>query len=186
MNKPIRIDFEKGVLKTPNYKYHMKDTLTIDRYIEFEILQPFAAYGLSFTDIYAQDEQVLLHFNKGNNAEAISIIVNRRQSMKNMTVPTNSVGLKIDKRRHPILQIAALLFVREGEDVRTFDQSINDEKVQDFLDSGVYYEELFMLVVKLVPGLLAASAEVSRIILPMEELVESLQGLKESTSDKEK
>ena len=187
MSNLIKIDFEKGRLKTPNHTYYIKDSLSIDRYIEFELLQAPAAYGMTFSDIYTQDEQVLLLFNKGNMAEAISVIVNRRQAMKNMSIPTNSAGLKVDKRHHGILQIAALFLVEKDEDTKTFKQEVNDEKIQDFLESGVDYKDLFMLVVKLVPGLLTALEEVSRITSLAEAVMnEAKTELNKPSNDKEK
>ena len=185
MNELLKIDFEKGQLKTAEHLYFIKDSLSIERYIEFELLQAPAAYGLTFNDIYNQDEQAIKLFNENKAAEAITVLVNRRQSMKNMTVPVNSQGLKIDKRHHGILQIAALFLVEENEDIKTFKQEVNDSKIEDFLKSGVDYKDLFTLVVKLVPGLLTALQEVSRITSLAEAMMEEIKQ-KQPISDKEK
>ena len=188
MIEPIKIDFENGTLKTPTRNYVVKPSPAISHYIEFELLQPQAAYGLTFTDFFNQDEQQLKLFNEGKAAEGITIVVNRRNAMKNMTIPTNAQGVKIDKKHHAFLQIAALFLIDENEDMTKFDQEYQNAKVQDFLDSGVAYEDLFMLAVDLVPGLLAASQEVSRTTsqVAQESLTELKEIMKEFTPDKDK
>lgn len=184
---PLRIDFDKGQLKTPEHLYTVNSSLSIDYYIQFELLQAPASYGYTFMDIYSQDENAIKLFNENKGAEAITILVNRRQAMKNMQVPTNASGLKIDKRHHGILQIAALFLIEENEDITKFKQEVIDAKIEDFLNSGVFYEDLFQLVVKLVPGLLTALQEVSRIISVAEtEAVKLKEVLKPAISDKEK
>jgi len=181
---PLRIDFEKAQLKTPDHLYTVNSSLTIDYYTQFELLQAAAAYGYTFVDIYGQDEQVIQLYNEGKSAEAITVIVNRRQNMKNMQVPTNGMGLKIDKRHHAILQIAGLFLIEENEDTRKYKQEVNDAKVEDWLTNGVSYEDLFTLVVKIVPGLLTALQEVSRSISVVENQMKS--ELSRSMSGKEK
>jgi hypothetical protein len=188
MKEPIRIDFDSGKLKTPEHLYTVKSSISISHYIEFEIWQPQAAYGLTFADFYNQDAQQVKLFNEGKAAEGITIVVNRQQAMLNMKVPNNAQGVKVDKKHHAFLQIAALFLIEENEDMTKFDQEYQNTKIQDFLDSGVSYEDLFLLAVKLVPGLLAASAEVSRTTsqAATDSIQESVQGLKELLTVKDK
>lgn len=187
MIEPIKIDFDNKSLKTPSHEYVVKTNLSISHYIQFELLQPQAAYGYTFSDIMQQDEQQIRLFNDGKAAEGISIVVNRRAAMNAMTAPTNPQGLKIDKKHHAFLQIAALFLIRSDEDMTKFDQEFQDKKVQDFLDSGVSYEDLFTLAVNTVPHLLAACQEVSQTISEQAEktMEKAANTLKEFTKDKE-
>jgi hypothetical protein len=188
IKEPIKIDFENKSLKTPNYEYVVKTNLSMSHYIQFELTQPQAAYGYTFSDIYTQDEQQIRLFNDGKAAEGIALVVNRRAAMKAMTVPSNPQGLKIDKKHHAFLQIAALFLIREDEDMTKFDQEFQDTKIQDWLDSGVSYEDLFTLAVNTVPGLLAACQEVSQTISQTSEqqMTKMANELKNFTSDTEK
>jgi hypothetical protein len=187
MNTPLRIDFALGQLKTPEHLYNLRNTLSIDYYTQFELLQAPVAYGYTFMDIYAQDEQVIKLYNDGKPAEAITVIVNRRANMKNMSIPVNPIGLKVDKRHHAVLQVAALFLIEETEDIRVFKQEVIDAKIEDFLSSGVSYEDLFTLVVKLAPGLLTALEEVSRTISVVEQTAQQVkEQLQQPISETEK
>lgn len=177
MSKLINIDFEKGVLKTPKHKYKISKSLSLDRYMQFELLQPQAAYGITFNDFFEQDKKVIEHLNKTEWVNAATIVMNRQEQFRHLN----------DKRRHAMIQICALWLNREDEDLKTFDQTISDEKIQDWLESGVDYKDFFRLAVNLVPGLLEASQEVFQIISgAMGQVEETAQLLNELAKSKEK
>lgn len=191
MNEPIRIDFEKGQLKTPEHLYFVRSDLAMSHWIEFEQLQAQAAYGYTFSDIWGQDEQAISLFNSNRAAEAITVLVNRRAAMNTMKVPTDSRGMKIDKKQHAFVRIACLFLIEEKEDMTKFNEEHFNKKVDDILDSGVNYEDLFTLAVRLVPGLLTAYESLSRIIseAPAQmkaQIVDLAEKLRQPLEDKAK
>lgn len=158
MNELIRIDFEKGVLKTPDHEYHIATTLSVDRYMQFELLQCGAAYGVTFADMHDTWLKIEDALNKVKFVEAAAIIAN----MKEALIKGN------DKKKHLVMQICALFLNEKDEDVRVWKQEVMDAKVQDWLDSGVCYEDFFRLTVNVVPRLLTVLQETSQAISSLE------------------
>lgn len=150
----IRIDFERGQLKTPEHTYLLASSLSIARYIEFEKKQAGAAYGVTFDDIHKAWCDVEDALNKVKFVEAAAIIANMKQAILRGG----------DKKKHLVLQICALFLNEEGEDVGVYREEVMDAKIQDWLDSGVDYKDFFQFTVNIVPGLLAVLQQTSTVI----------------------
>lgn len=159
----IRIDFDKGLLKTPGHEYWISDKISIDRYIEFELLQAGAAYGITFDEIHKAWMDIETALNKVKFTDAAAIIANMKDALIKGA----------NKKNHIILRICALFLNEKDEDVRTCKNEVLDAKIQDWLDNGVCYADFFQLTLKLMPGLLAVLQETSSVILETEQTVTS-------------
>lgn len=140
----LRIDFEKGVLKTPNHEYFIASSLSVDRYIEFELMQAAVAYGCTFAEVHKSINDIKDALNKVKFVEAAAILANFEQALKQ----------GVDKKKHIVLRMAALFLNEKDEDVRTYKTEVIDAKIADWLESGVDYHDFFQLTLSLVPGLL--------------------------------
>ena len=169
----LRIDFEKGELITPKKRYVMQESLSMKKYSEFEKLQAQMAFGITFQDIVDQDQEMINLFNQSRIAEAMTIVVNRKEMLP----------VYKEEKRHAVLNIAALFLIGEDEDPKKYSEQRIKENIQDWIDSGVDYKDFFQLAVNVVPGLLAVLKETSRIISKMGE---QLEKMKDSESDKSK
>jgi hypothetical protein len=150
----IRIDFEKGMLQTPKHTYFVSESLSVDRYIEFEQMQAAAAYGCTFQDIAKAWQDIKDALNKVKFVEAAAIIDNMQ----------NALSAGAEKKNHVALRVCALFLNEVDEDTRTYKAEVIDAKINDWLESGVCYEDFFRLTVSLVPGLLAAYREILKNI----------------------
>lgn len=154
MSELIRIDFEQGVLKTHEHTYHIAKSLSVDRYIEFELMQSAAAYGVTFSDMHKRWCDIEDALNKVKFVEAAAIIANMKEALK----------AGVDKKKHIVLRVCALFLNEADEDARTFKPEVIDAKIQDWLAAGVDYRDFFQLTVNLVPGLLTVLEQTSTAI----------------------
>ena len=168
----IRIDFEKGMLQTPTRTYFIAESLSVDRYIEFEQMQAAAAYGCTFQDIAKAWQDIKDALNKVKFVEAAAIIDNMQ----------NALTKGAEKKNHLALRVCALFLNEVDEDIRMYKQEVIDAKINDWLESGVCYEDFFRLTVSLVPGLLAAYKQILQNISGQV----SEQELTTSATDKKK
>jgi hypothetical protein len=177
MNELIRIDFNAGVLKTPEHTYTMVESLPVDKYVEFLMLQNEVAYGYTFKDINMKHKEIYDALNKTDFVQASAILHNLM----------NAILTGIDKRNMPILRLCALFLIREDEDATKYNEQINKEKLQDWHASGIDFKDFFHLAAVLVPGLLTALDEISRTISQGEQAVKQMEKkLKKSISGSKK
>lgn len=154
-----RIDFEKGELKTENHLYKVAQSLSVDKWQEFLIIQQEVAYGLTFEEFFEIDKEIYAALNKLDFVRASTLVYNR------MT----AIQIGIEKRQDPILRLCALFLIREDEDPTIYNESICKEKLHDWRTSGIDFKDFFLLAAKVVPGLLSALDEISLIISAAEE-----------------
>jgi len=71
-----RIDFDKGVLKTPEHTYHVAESISMERMIKFEELQCGVAYGHTFIEIHTQLTKLKEHLQTAKFVDAAIVIGN--------------------------------------------------------------------------------------------------------------
>ena len=172
-----KIDFENGVLKTDTHTYRIDKSISVERYIQFELLQSEVAFGYTFDNLNKIIEETITTLNKTDFVGASVLLYNLRNSITN--------GL--EKRKHPILKLCSLFLIREDEDAAKYDELLQNEKIEDFEKSGVDYQDFFTLSMNLLPGLLEAYKRISRTIsegamgLIKEQMKQVENGLKKAT-----
>lgn len=154
-----KIDLEKGELITEAHRYRIVESLSVDKWQEFLIIQQEVAYGLTFDEFFAIDKEIYNALNKLDFVRATSLLYNRM----------NAIQQGIEKRNDPILKLCTLFLIREDEDESIYNESLCKEKLDDWRNSGVDFKDFFHLAAVLVPGLLTALNEISQIITVAEE-----------------
>jgi len=154
MKELIRIDFEKGELKTQLHTYTVTESLPVDKYIQFLNLQSEVAYGISFDEINKKHKEIHTALNKTDFVQSAALLHNLMYSINN----------GIEKRKLPILKLCALFLIREDEDNTVFNEAVNNEKIDEFTNGGIQFTDFFYLAAIVVPGLLDALNEISRTI----------------------
>lgn len=148
----LKIDFEKGVLKTPLHSYRIVKSISVKRYKQFELLQSEVAFGFTFEEIFAKLSEMKTHLNKLQFVE-MSVLVD------NML---NGITRGIEKRTPPTLKLCALFMIREDEDVKEWNETLQQEKYEDFENAGVDMMDFSELSMNLIPALLKVYNEISR------------------------
>ena len=147
-----RIDFENNQLITEAHTYKIVDSLSVDKYQQFLIIQQEVAYGISFEESFTIDKQIYDALQKTDFVKASALLYNKQAGIVS--------GL--EKRNNPVLRLCSLFFIREGENEAVYDKALNDEKIKDWQD--VDYKDFFQLAALLVPGLLTAFDEILALI----------------------
>lgn len=148
----IRIDFENGILKTENHTYRIAESMSQERYEQFELLQLEFAYGFTFTELQNILTDIEKKFNTMNIVEAATLIYNLKNSVKN----------GIEKRIQPYMRLCGLILIREDEDITVFNELFQKEKINDLMKAGVDYRDFFALAMNLIPSLLQVYKEISQ------------------------
>lgn len=166
-----RLDFEKRpfTFEANGNKYHSTQTMSIDRYIEFDRLQAHVGFGNDFKNLYDKMKESYEHMNKMKMADAAVIIHNLM----------NGIAQNLDKRDHPSLQMCALFLNREGENAAVFDEDLMAEKINDWKKEGYAMQDFFRLAISFVDGFYDAYEEISQSISALEERVASSIGKKD-------
>ena len=112
--------------KEVGYKYHLVNSISIARYIMYNKLQPEIAFDVGFAGLWTAINDAYTKLNEGKTADAAVILFNTKQGMA-----------KLDSKKIPIFQMCGLFILREDEDVENYDSNLEDEKIQDWSDSGI-------------------------------------------------
>jgi len=158
-----RIDFEKKEFVANGVTYSFKaETMSIERFIEFERLQAHVGFGKDFKNIYDKLKTAYGNMNKSKVADAAVIIHNL----------LNGIAEHLDKRDHPILQLCALFVNSKDEDKTVFDEGVTQEKIDNWKKEGYAIEDFFQLAFNFVEGFIPAYNEtIQDISQKAEEMV---------------
>lgn len=137
-----RIDFEKGEFEADGRKFFISNTLTIERFIEYERLQNSMGFNMSFKEIFTQIKEAynLINSNK---------LVDGGIKLHNLM---NGISQRIDGKLNPALEICALFIVEKDEDVTKYDESVIKSKIESWRKEGYSMQDFFTLAVSLVEG----------------------------------
>lgn len=141
------------------FKFIKRQKLSIERYEQFELLQPQLAFGIDFETLFKLDKKQYELINQMKFADAAVISHNRMTSIR---------GLLDGKREHPALLMCALIFCFEDEDPGTYDENLQMKKIACWRKEGYAIEGFFYFAASTLKGLPKAYAEYT-----MEELNES-------------
>lgn len=170
-----RIDFQSNKLETEKHTYRIVDSLSVDKYQEFLILQQQVSYGISFEESFNIDKQIYEALKKTDFVQASALLYNKMAG----------ISRNIEKRNDPVLRICALFFIREDEDQSKYNKELCDEKIEDWTTAGVDFKDFFQLAAMLVPGLLNAFDEILALTSIVEnkaaEVGEAMNVLKSTT-----
>lgn len=117
-------------------KYKMIDKLAIERWIQYEKLQPRITFGVGFEELFSNLGKAYAALDKQKFADAAVIIHNTMNGIKNFND---------ERRAHPALLMAGLFIVREDEDVTKYDEVLMLEKIEDWQKEGLNMLDFFHL-----------------------------------------
>lgn len=166
-----KINFKDGILKTDTHTYRIASTLSVDKYQEFLLLQNQVGFGITFELLFNKLKEIYDAANKMDFVRIAAITYNTMDGIK------SGVEMRVD----PVLRLCALFLIREDEDQTVYNEELNKEKIADWTQSGIDFQDFFALAVRVVPGLLNALNEISEITLTAEKKLQQLKKTSAST-----
>ena len=152
--------------------YYIKDTLSIERYRQFEKLQVSFGFAREFKQIYDLLKKSVDLANKGKGLEAWNIVFNLMEEVgKN----------NLDNRHQNGMYICALFVATEDEDLTVWNQQIADKKIDDWNKEGIDVNFFFRLAANLVGGYISTLEE---IFQSTSELADQMEKMKDISDTK--
>lgn len=147
-----QIDLTQKEFTANGHRYKINGDLSVNRWNEFEKLQPRLGYGLDFESLHGKLKTWLKFTNEGKGVEAMNIIYNL----------LTSIDSKLENRQQTALEICALFINRDDEDPGKFDRETSEEKILDWKIEGYSMMSFFQLAANLVGGFVEALQEISQ------------------------
>ena len=152
---PIKHIHQLDTFQANGKKYIIRDSLTIERFKQFEDLQTEVGYGVDFYEMFNNISKIYTYLNSSKPADAAIIAHNLMTGIKN----------KLDEREHPVLRLCTLFITLENEDITGYDSALSDAKIEDWKLEGISMDSFFQLAFSLVSGFTPALKAVSQSIL---------------------
>lgn len=156
------IKIEDGAFEADGRKFFINETLTIDRFIEYERLQNSMGFNMSFKQIFDNIKEAYTLIN-GNK------LVDGGIKLHNLM---NGIAQKLEGKLHPALEICALFIIEEGEDVTKYDEATIKSKIDAWRKEGYSMQDFFTLAVSLVEGFTESYKDFTEGISKTVELTE--------------
>ena len=164
-----RLPLDAKTFTANGTEYHVSKMLSVERWRQYEDLQPLIGFGRSFQDIF------------DNVKKAYEALQHPKIADASVTLHNILVGIKekLDQRHDPALQICALFVNAKGENEKVYDEEVMKRKIEDWQKEGFAIQDFFTLAWNLVPGF---------IDIYKDDLqdISSLMKAKESTGSKKK
>jgi hypothetical protein len=173
MNELKRLDYKCKEFTANGKKYYVSDTLSVERYIMFEIAQAEIQSGLDLFDIKTQLQKAIDYGNAGKGIDGWTIIKNLNDNIAK------------SKENIPAqLKLAALFFNYEGEDIRVYDEQVQMAKIQDWQKEGYDVASFFFLAeVSALNFLKSCNGDLADILQEQKELKEILESNEPATNE---
>ena len=149
-----RLDFSKDSFTANGKEYFIRNTMTVERFSQFEKLQNHYAFGLSFSQIHDKLKDAVDFANKGKGVEAWNVIFNLKEG----------IVYRIEDRMHPALLLCSLFMVTENEDITKWDEQSAKVKIEDWKKEGIDINDFFQFASNFVSGFIKIYDEISRSI----------------------
>jgi hypothetical protein len=148
------IDFSSNVLPANGVNYKIMWTLAAKRWQEFEKLQIYFGFGLTFLKMvkWLQDARHLA--NSGKAIEAWNMIVNLEEG----------IVYGFEDRIHPTLLLCSLFIVTEDEDLSTWREEDQKVKIDNWNKELYDVNDFFLLASSLVKDFVPTYNEISQNI----------------------
>lgn len=138
-------------------RYIVRDSLSIARFEQFELLQVRVGYGIDFNMMYENMGKAWAYLNDSKPANA-SVIVHNMM---------NGIANELNNRRSEVLLICALFICREDEDQTKYDEKLSLDKIKDWEEEGCEMKDFFSLAFSLVNNFIPVLNKVSESISQM-------------------
>lgn len=173
MEQPIEIklckpvDFNQSFMANGRL-YNVSETISIDRWAEYEKLMPRLTYGINFEDMNKSHLKAYNFLNDKRFADAAVIIHNLMSGVKDAND---------DKRIHPALLMCSLIINYEGEDTTKFSKEAQLKKIEDWTAEGLDILSFFAFALRAINGFretyIAYMAEAANEVIEKSQLKKS-------------
>ena len=165
------LDLNASEFEANGTKYYIKDTLSVERYRQFEKLQVSFGFAREFKQIYDMLTKSVDLANKGKGLEAWNIIFNLREEVgKN----------NLDNKHQNGMYICALFVVTEDEDLTSWDLQLADKKIADWNKEGIDVNFFFRLAANLVNGYISILEEIFQSTSEVAEQMEKMKDISDT------
>lgn len=155
-----KIDFTKDHFTANGREYLIRNTLTLERFIQYEKLQNHYAFGLSFSQIVGRLEQSINYANAGKGVEAWNVIFNLR----------DGIASRLEDRKHPALLLCSLFIITPDEDLTTWVEADQQRKFEDWNKEGIDIYDFFTLASNFTKDFTKIFSEISQSISQLQRM----------------
>lgn len=169
-NELKQIPMDATSFEANGITYHIKSSISIERFKWYEKYQLNFGFGRSFKNIIeALDKSVDLA-NKGKGLEAWNLIFNLREC----------VGKDLEKRYHNAFYLCALFMVTDDEDMTQWDETWAEQKIANW---NKEYDPVsfFRIAANLVSGFLDDLEKISQDTSGVEKVLDQFKGSKQKS-----
>lgn len=121
-----KLDLNKKTFIANGRIYRIDSELSIKRFAEYQILEKEAGFGINFKTIFNSLKQIHKLMNEVKFVEASVKLDNLMRGVA-----------KIDERKPTLLKMCALFINREDEDITEINNSLMEEKINDWKEYDV-------------------------------------------------
>lgn len=150
-----RLDLSANSFEANGRKYLIHDSLTIERFEQYEKLQLQVSWGFEFQLMFKNLETLVKHLDKIEFVKASVLATNM----------LHGVARGVENRTHPVFLLCALFICREGEDLAKWNNTDALEKIADWRAEGIAVEDFFAYALSFIPSYTTAYKAVSEHIL---------------------
>lgn len=143
MSEVKKIDLAQGWFMANGNKYIISNSISTERYKEYEKLEPLLTYGVGFEELFRNVKKSYELVNQQKFADAAVVLHNIMAGIKDV---------EDSKRIHPALTMCALVINREGEESAKYSTEMVSKKVEDWTAEGLDMIDFFILALKSIKG----------------------------------
>ena len=141
-----KIDYSLGFIEADGRKFYISESLSVERFMEYERLQNSMGFNLTFKQIFDKLNEIysLLNGNK---------ILDGGIKVYNLM---NGIAERVDNKIHPALEVCALFLNEENEDTASYNKEVIKSKIDAWKKEGYDMQDFFSLAISLVQGFTTA------------------------------
>lgn len=140
-----------------NREYRVVKSLSLDRYEAYELLGVEVGFARTFEKMQKSAETALELCNHVVSGKPV--FADLAIELRDLVIGCTLVGTK---QTPGVLKLCSLFIVREGEDLKTFDQATMEEKIMDWRVEGIAVDYFFQFALHSIPGFIEAYRASSR------------------------
>jgi hypothetical protein len=143
MSEVKKIDLAQGWFMANGKKYVISNSISVERYKEYEKLEPKLTYGVGFEELFRNVKKAYELVNQQKFADSAVVLHNIMSGIKEV---------EDSKRIHPALTMCALVINLEGEESSIYSSEMVNNKVEDWTAEGLDMIDFFILALKSIKG----------------------------------
>ena len=149
-NEVKKLDADKGWFMANGKKYIVSNSISVERFKEYEKLEPKLTFGIGFDDLIKNVKKAYEYVNQQKFADSAVVLHNIMAGIKDIENPT---------RIHPALAMCTLVINVEGEESARYTTAMVEQKVDDWMAEGLDMLDFFLLALRSIKGFRATYLE---------------------------